>query len=87
MKIQTYLGVQIDTDRDKLLSEQAEKLLTEYYCRPDETSPQMAFARAANAYSYGDNKLAQRIYDDASKGWFMFASPVLSNAPKPNRKG
>ena len=81
MKIQTYLGVQIDTNRDKLLSEQAEKLLTEYYCRPDETSPQMAFARAANAYSYGDKKLAQRIYDGASKGWFMFASPVLSNAP------
>ena len=86
MKIQTYLGVQIDTDRDKLLSEQAEKLLTEYYCRPDETSPQMAFARAANAYSYGDKKLAQRIYDGASKGWFMFASPVLSNAPKPREK-
>ena len=86
MKIQTYLGVQIDTNRDKLLSEQAEKLLTEYYCRPDETSPQMAFARAANAYSYGDKKLAQRIYDGASKGWFMFASPVLSNAPKPREK-
>ena len=54
MKTETYLGVKIDTNRDEILSEQAEKLLTEYYCRPDETSPQMAFARAANAYSYGD---------------------------------
>ena len=26
-------------------------------------------------------KLAQRIYDYASQGWFMYASPVLSNAP------
>jgi len=65
---ETYLGVRIDKDRDKLLSEQSEKLLTEYYCRGDETSPQMAFARAANAYSYGDKKLAQKIYDGASKG-------------------
>ena len=83
---ETYLGVRIDKDRDKLLSEQSEKLLTEYYCRGDETSPQMAFARAANAYSYGDKKLAQKIYDGASKGWFMFASPVLSNAPLPKEK-
>ena len=86
MKKETYLGVQIDKNRDEILSEQSEKLLTEYYCRSDETSPQMAFARAANAYSYGDKKLAQRIYDAASKGWFMFASPVLSNAPLPKEK-
>ena len=31
-------------------------------------------------------ELAQRIYDYVSKGWFMFASPVLSNAPLPNKK-
>lgn len=46
----------------------------------------MAYARAAVAYSYGDMELAQRIYDYASKGWFMFASPVLSNAPLPSEK-
>lgn len=86
MKTETYLGVQIDKNKDTLLSEQAKKLLTEYYCRKDETSPQMAFARAANAYSYGDKKLAQKIYDAASKGWFMFASPVLSNAPLSKEK-
>ena len=81
-----YMGVQIDEARDKLLSEQANKLLKDYYCQEGETSPQQAFARASKAYSYGDNKLAQRIYDYASKGWFMFASPVLSNAPLSNRK-
>ena len=82
----TYLGISIDTDKDKLLSEQAAKLLKDYYCKDGEDSPQMAFARAAKAYSYGDNKLAQRIYNYASNKWFMFASPVLSNAPKPNEK-
>ena len=81
-----YLGVSIDLSRDKLLSKQAEKLLKDYYCLSEEKSPQQAFARAAKAYSYGDNKLAQRIYDGASKGWFMFASPVLSNAPLNNKK-
>jgi len=82
----TYLGVKIDLDKDENLSEQGLKLLTDYYCREDEESPQYAFARAAQAYSYGDKKLAQKIYDYAANGWFMFASPVLSNAPKPKEK-
>ena len=82
----TYLGINIDTDKDELLSTQATKLLKEYYCTDGEDSPQMAFARAAKAYCYGDTKLAQRIYNYVSNKWFMFASPVLSNAPKPNEK-
>jgi ribonucleoside-diphosphate reductase alpha chain len=82
----TYLGINIDTDKDELLSTQAEKLLKEYYCIDGEDSPQMAFARASRAYCYGDMKLAQRIYNYVSNKWFMFASPVLSNAPKPNGK-
>jgi ribonucleoside-diphosphate reductase alpha chain len=81
-----YLGIKINEDRDKLLSEQAQKLLKDYYCRGDETSPQMAFARAAYAYSFDDKGLAQRIYDYASQGWFMYSSPVLSNAPLPKEK-
>ena len=36
------------------------------------------------AYSAGDKEFAQRIYDYASRNWFMFASPVLSNAPLPD---
>ena len=82
----TYLGISIDTDKDKLLSTQAAKLLKDYYCIEGEDSPQMAYARAAKAYCYGDLKLAQRIYNYVSNKWFMFASPVLSNAPKPNGK-
>ena len=78
-----HLGIRVNYDRDKVLSEQGLKLLTDYYCKGDEKSPQQAFARAAVAYSYGDMKLAQRIYDYVSKGWFMYASPVLSNAPNP----
>ena len=81
-----YLGITIDSDRDKTLSEQASKLLKDYYCIEGEDSPQQAFARASVAYSYGDMELAQRIYDYVSKGWFMFASPVLSNAPLPGQK-
>ena len=80
------MGVKIDETRDKLLSDQANKLLKDYYCQDGENSPQQAFARASKAYSYGNTKLAQRIYDYASKGWFMFASPVLSNAPLNNKK-
>jgi len=76
-----HLGIEIETKRDKLLSEQSFKLLKDYYCRDDEKSPQHAFARAAVAYCSGNKGLAQRIYDYVSKGWFMYASPVLSNAP------
>ena len=81
-----YLGINIDKNRDNLLSEQAHKLVKDYYCKDGENSPQQAYARAAVAYCYGDMELAQRIYDYVSNGWFMFASPVLSNAPKPDEK-
>jgi len=81
-----HLGVRIDYTRDEVMSEQAVKLLTDYYCREEEKSPQEAFARAAVAYSYGDKELSQRIYDAVSKGWFMFSSPVLSNAPLEGEK-
>ena len=79
-----YLGLRIDNKRDKLLSEQSLKLLKDYYCQESEKTPQQAFARAAVAYCYGDLGLAQRIYDYVSKGWFMYSSPVLSNAPLPD---
>src|SRR6056300_890311 len=83
---QDFLGIKIDKNKDKELSEQAYKLLKDYYCNDNEDSPQQAFARAAVAYSGGDMELAQRIYDAVSKGWFMYASPVLSNAPMPGQK-
>ena len=78
-----YGGILIDLNRDALLTDFSRKLLQQYYMLDEESSPQEAFARAAIAYSEGDQEFAQRIYDYASKGWFMFASPVLSNAPRP----
>ena len=83
---QTYGCVVTDLSRDSRLSEQAMQLLRDYYMLPDETSPQQAYARAAIAYSAGDEDFAQRIYRYASLGWFMYASPVLSNAPRPGEK-
>lgn len=81
-----HLGIDINEDCDHHLTVQAHTLMRDYYMLPHETSPQQAFARAAVAYCDGDLHFAQRIYNYASKGWFMFASPVLSNAPEPNGK-
>lgn len=81
--------VKIDPSRDALLTDQSKKLLKDYYLREDET-PQEGYARAAVAWAtfHGevDIELAQRLYDYASKGWFGWASPVLSNAPYPGDK-
>ena len=79
------MTIVVDYKRNKLLSEQAHTLLKDYYCRTDE-DPQDAYARAATTFSKHDDELAQRIYDYASKGWFMFSSPILSNAPKEGEK-
>jgi ribonucleoside-diphosphate reductase alpha chain len=73
--------IKIDVHKDILMSEQARELVTKYYTTKNETSAQEAYARAAQAFSAGDDELAQRIYDYASNGWFMYSSPVLSNAP------
>ena len=78
-----YNGIDIDLSRDSLLSEQGAQLLRDYYMLPEEKSPQEAFARAALAYCDNDLDFAQRIYFYASQQWFMYASPVLSNAPRP----
>jgi ribonucleoside-diphosphate reductase alpha chain len=81
-----HLGLDINLSRDSLLSDQASTLLKGYYMLSTETSPQEAYARAAVAFSDNNKELAQRIYDYASKQWFMFSSPILSNAPLPNEK-
>ena len=81
-----YLGIKIDRSRDKAMSEQALELVKNYYLRGKEKSPQEAYARACVAYSNRDKELAQRLYDAVSSGWFMFSSPILSNAPFPGDK-
>ena len=68
----------INYKRDNYLSEFSHKTLEDRYLIEGESSPQDAFARAARAFS--DNEAhAQRLYDYASKLWFMFSTPVLSN--------
>ena len=64
----------------------SEALLTEFYTRKGETVPQ-AFERAAFGYLPEDKReLGSRILDYVNKGWFMFSSPVLSNAPLKGEK-
>ena len=68
----------IDYKRDNYLSEFSHKTLQDRYLIAGETSPQDALARAARAFSDNDAH-AQRLYDYASKLWFMFSTPILSN--------
>ena len=68
----------INYNRDKYLSEFSIKTLNDRYLLKNEVSPQQAFARAALAFS-DDEEHAQRLYDYASKLWFMFSTPILSN--------
>ena len=68
----------INKDRDELLTDFGKTTLKDRYLLPEEDSPQEAFMRAAKAYSDND-EMAQRIYDYASKQWFMFSTPILSN--------
>jgi ribonucleoside-diphosphate reductase alpha chain len=68
----------IDLGRDARLTPQALETLKDRYLVGNETSPQQAFARAAAAFA-DDVAHGQRIYDYVSRGWFMFATPLLSN--------
>ena len=84
-------GITIDLGYDNNLTDFSKKLLKDYYMQDHEESPQESFARAAVAFSFNkeenrtDIELAQRIYNYAAKGWFMFSSPILSNAPSPGK--
>jgi len=68
----------IHYERDELLTDFGKTTLKDRYLLPNETSPQDGFMRAAKAFSDND-EMAQRIYDYASKLWFMFSTPILSN--------
>ena len=70
--------MQLNYGRDKYLSEFSLKTLQDRYFVDGETSPQEAFGRAAKAFA-DDDAHAQRLYDYASKLWFMFSTPILSN--------
>ena len=68
----------IDYDRDELLTDFGKTTLKDSYLLPEETSPQDGFMRAAKAFSDND-EMAERIYNYASKLWFMYSTPILSN--------
>ena len=74
------MSLTLDYSRDKLLTQVGIDTLKDRYLLEGEASPQDGFARAAVAFS-DDEAHAQRIYDYASKHWFMFSTPILSNAP------
>ena len=83
-------NIKIDKKRDALLADYAVGMLKDFYLKPHEKSPQEGYARAAKACAtyLGETaaELAQRIYDYVSNKWFMYASPVLSNAPNGESK-
>ena len=54
--------------------------------REYEKTPEEAFERTSYAFSDGDTELAERIYSYVLKNWFMFSSPILSNAPQKDEK-
>lgn len=82
MTKETYHGLTLDNSRTNTLSGLAVDLLRGFYMLEGETI-QQAFARPALAYCLGDKQLAQDIYDDVSRGWAMYSSPIQSNAPSP----
>jgi ribonucleoside-diphosphate reductase alpha chain len=85
------MKIKINKSMDDLLADYAVGMLKDFYLTEKEDSPQQAYARAATAWStYKDKldpELAQRLYNYVSQKWFMFASPVLSNAPNGSKKG
>ena len=85
------MTIKINKKNDDLLADYAVGMLKDFYLNEYEDSPQQGFARAETAWSkYKDEMdegLAQRLYDYVSNKWFMFASPVLSNAPNGHGKG
>ena len=84
------MSLKIDLSRDELLEDYAVGMLKDFYLKEYETSPQEAYSRAAKAWSTYkdelDEDMASRLYEYVSKKWFMFASPVLSNAPNGDTK-
>jgi len=73
-----HMKINIDYSRDELLTDSGKTILKDRYLLPTEASPQDGFARAAKTFA-DDQAHAQRLYDYASKLWFMFSTPILSN--------
>lgn len=79
-RVESKAAQGIVLERDALLTEFAIRTLQDRYLLPQEKSPQEAFMRASRAFADNEDH-AQRLYGYVSKQYFMFATPVLSNAP------
>lgn len=66
-------------------SKHATELLNNYYLTEFDKNYQEAFKRAAYGFD-STSDLSERIYNYALNGWFMFSSPVLSNARMQGQK-
>ena len=69
----------MDYNKDNLLTDFGKTTLKDRYLLPDEQSPQDAFMRASQAFS-DNEEMAERMYEYVSNLWFMFSTPILSNA-------
>ena len=66
------------------MNEFAKTLLKKHYCRPNETI-QEAFKRASDCYATTPEH-SGRLQEYLNNEWFMFSSPILSNAPAEGEK-
>lgn len=57
----------------------AKELLKKHYCKPNETIAD-AFKRASDCFA-SNSAHSGRLQDYLRKEWFMYSSPILSNAP------
>lgn len=57
----------------------AKELLKKHYCKPNETIAD-AFKRASDCFA-SNSAHSERLQDYLRKEWFMYSSPILSNAP------
>ena len=76
-KTKMNFNINIDSNKDNLLTDFGKAVLQDRYLMPNESFQDM-FARVAKAYA-DDEAHANRIYDYISKMWFMPATPILSN--------
>src|SRR5690606_34419400 len=77
VQLQNRQQVNVDRNRDNLLTDFGKAVLEVLYLLPGE-SYQDLFARVASYYG-DDQAHAQRLYDYISRLWFMPATPILSN--------
>lgn len=77
------MPIEIDLSRDSLFDAHGLERLRDGYMLPTEKSPQERYAYVATAFSNGDDKFAQRIYDYLSMHWLGPSSPILAYGRTP----